>query len=1377
MKIFRSKLNYLLVILCLLTGVVLTAGPVTAKLPFAYTPPANNRVKLNLDYDWKFIKQDVAGAEASAFNDTAWSDVSLPHTYNDVDHYDTWVSGSGDYGFAGKTWYRKHFKLDAAYTGRKVFVEFEAIRQAGSFYINGNYIGIHENGVAPTGIDISSFVNFGGADNVLAVKVDNSLGYKEVATGVHYIWDTPPFHPMYGGIVGNVFLHITDKVYQTLPLYGNLGTTGTYVYASNINAFAKTATMNSQAQVANDGTSSQSVSYEMVVVDNAGNSVLTATGGPQTVGAGQKVTLSASANLTNIHLWAPDYPYLYTVYTTLKIGGTAVDVVATRYGIRTVTWNLTDGLLINGRPIYLKGYAPRSTMEWANVGQAPNWMEEYDFKLMKASGANFIRPMHVGAKVADVQAADKHGVIYAMPAGDAEGDNTGREWDQRVELMRDITIYFKNNPSIVFWEAGNQNITFDHMTQMKATNDQYDPNGGRLSGTRSSADALKPVSEYLSSMDNPATSNSHPLWDAEYSREESPRRVWDKYSPPSFGYNNIADPANTLVEYPMSGFLYNSSEDLARINIKKYYDRWSRRGGQGLANIMVGGAKIIFADSVSHGRMANTELARVSGVTDAVRLPKESYYAMQAAQSETPTVNIMGHWNYPAGTVKNVYVMANVQQVRLQTYNSSGTLIQDYGLGTQSNQFEFGFANVAWQAGKIRAIGYNGGTQVAMQEIVTAGTPTKLKLTPILGPQGFIADGSDIAMFDVEVTDANGNRYPTDEARVDFTYSGQGKWLGGYNSGIQNSIFQNYLNTEAGINRVFVRSTRTAGSFTLTVTRAGLTSASVTINSSAFTVTNGVTSALPQGYAVTLGSEPVPGATPTASPTGGTQPPTPTATQVVVSNDVMVALGYTGTNGSALNPPMPLTNIVHNAQAGMKVYVDNAATLPTLPSYLVGGDYIQAFQRDAMDTTSTDLYQFLMNRYGYIYQLIDNANAMPNHNNNSSYGWTLMPETITINGRVHKIYKSRLMAPDEFGYFASPGYGIAPLAANSNLYVVFAVSAEQELQAPGQTVTVSSFEAANVAANAIDNNTATRWGASSATFPQWIKIDMGQKNTIGGYQINWYNNAARSYKYKIELSDDDVNYTLSVDRQANTQTGISNDRIVAPNSRAGRYVRITVTGASAGWASIAELKVFGVIGTGSGPTPTASRTPTRTITPTGTGQSPTPGITSTPTKTLTRTPTPTGFTSTPTRTLTRTITPTPSRTPTASGSNLALGKPVTCSPTPEYACAQAVDGILTTRWSSAHGVDPQFLQIDLGSPQAIGHVTLRWEAAYGTAYQIQTSNDGTNWTTIYSTTTGDGGVDDLTGLTGNGRFIRINGTARAIALYGYSLWEFEVYTN
>jgi hypothetical protein len=80
----------------------------------------------------------------------------------------------------------------------------------------------------------------------------------------------------------------------------------------------------------------------------------------------------------------------------------------------------------------------------------------------------------------------------------------------------------------------------------------------------------------------------------------------------------------------------------------------------------------------------------------------------------------------------------------------------------------------------------------------------------------------------------------------------------------------------------------------------------------------------------------------------------------------------------------------------------------------------------------------------------------------------------------------------------------------------------------------------------------------------------------------------------------------------------------------------------------------------------------------------------------------------------------------------------------------------------------------LGSTFTISRVLLNWEAAYGKGYAIQTSNDAVNWTTIFTTTTGNGGIDDLTGLAGSGRYVRMNGANRATH-YGYSLWEFEIY--
>jgi hypothetical protein len=124
--------------------------------------------------------------------------------------------------------------------------------------------------------------------------------------------------------------------------------------------------------------------------------------------------------------------------------------------------------------------------------------------------------------------------------------------------------------------------------------------------------------------------------------------------------------------------------------------------------------------------------------------------------------------------------------------------------------------------------------------------------------------------------------------------------------------------------------------------------------------------------------------------------------------------------------------------------------------------------------------------------------------------------------------------------------------------------------------------------------------------------------------------------------------------------------------------------------------------------------------------------------------------------------------------NLALNKTATASSTENAGtpAASAVDGNTGTRWSSAFS-DPQWLEVDLGSSQAICQVTLNWENAYATAYQIQTSADGTNWTTIYSTTSGTGGTQTLK-VSGTGRYIRMYGTARATQ-YGYSLWEFQVF--
>lgn len=126
---------------------------------------------------------------------------------------------------------------------------------------------------------------------------------------------------------------------------------------------------------------------------------------------------------------------------------------------------------------------------------------------------------------------------------------------------------------------------------------------------------------------------------------------------------------------------------------------------------------------------------------------------------------------------------------------------------------------------------------------------------------------------------------------------------------------------------------------------------------------------------------------------------------------------------------------------------------------------------------------------------------------------------------------------------------------------------------------------------------------------------------------------------------------------------------------------------------------------------------------------------------------------------------------------LSQGQPATASSleSSSFPAGNAFDGDLTkTRWASKEGSDPQWLRIDLGSTAAISRVKLTWEAAYAKSYTIQTSPDGSVWTTIYTTSTGNGGTDDLTGLSGTGRYVRMNGTVRGTQ-YGYSLYEMQVY--
>jgi beta-galactosidase len=851
-----------------------------------YTPPRSPRTTLNFNYDWRFIREDVSGAEAPAFDDAKWTSVATPHSFNDVDSFRMIIAhGGGDRGmYKGLSWYRKHFKLSADMAGHKVYIEFEGMRQAGDIYLNGKQVGLYENGVNAYGIDLTDALHFGEEENVLAVKIDNTTTYKERAfcaanpknadgtdcVPIGYEWNANDFNPDHGGINRRVWLHVAGKIHQTLPLYYGLESQGVYVHAANFNIAKKTADVTVDAEVRNASGDRATVGLSVVIVDHAGRVHATFDSDPVDMVDGEKSVQTATGTLKDARFWSSDDPYLYDVYSILKVDGKVVDVNRLETGFRKTEFKGgvgTGGVYINDKFVYLKGFAERSADEWAGVGAGyPDWMHDYTASLIRECHGNYMRWMHISPQKVDADSFARYGIIQICPAGDKEGDRQGRQWDQRIEVMRNSIIYFRNNPSILFWEAGNTVVTPEHMQQMVDLRKQWDPDGGRVMGSRGNGDdalntADTPIAEYYGVMIGQAPQTDAlvgakamfraysaerrdraPLIEAEDFRDEGARRFWDDYSPPYYGFK----------KGPNDTYQY-TSESFALAGIRRYWDYWENRisNTDPAHSKWSGYCSIYFTDEDADGRQDSSEVARVSGKVDAMRLPKEIYYAHRVIQSEQPDLHILGHWTYPlaptqgpdagkGATVKTIYVIANTESVELFVNGKSA------GVNSKpDNGWVFAFPGVTFVPGSLKAVGSKAGKVVAQHVLTTAGAPAAIRLTPIIGPNGFQADGEDVALIDFEVIDAKGERCPTDDARVDFTCDGPGIWRGGYNSGKTDSTNNLYLNTELGINRVAVRSTRSPGTITVTAKREGLKSAELRLTTKPVVVTNGIATFMP----------------------------------------------------------------------------------------------------------------------------------------------------------------------------------------------------------------------------------------------------------------------------------------------------------------------------------------------------------------------------------------------------------------------------------------------------------------------------------------------------------------------------------------------------
>ena len=555
------------------------------------------RGKYNFNAEWLLHVGDDPQAREVRFDDQGWKQVTLPRPFNEDEAFRLSVEQLTD----TVVWYRKHFRLPAGSRGKKVFVEFEGVRQGADFYINGHCLGLHENGAMAVGFDLTPYIRYGG-DNVMAVRVDNNWNYRERATNTKYQWSDRNFNANYGGIPKNVWLHVTDKLYQTLPLYSNLKTTGVYIYAEDIRVKSRQAVIHAESEVRNEYDRAKEVSYRAELIDRDGRLLKTFESASVVVKPGEQTVLKASSEVDGLHFWSWGYGYLYVVKTSLWVDGEKVDEVSTRTGFRKTRFG--NGMVwLNDRVIQVKGFAQRTSNEWPGVGMSvPAWLSDYSNGMMVEGNANLVRWMHITPWKQDIESCDRVGLMQAMPAGDAEKDRQGRQWEQRVELMRDAIIYNRNNPSIIFYECGNESISREHMLEMKALRDQYDPHGGRAIGSREMLDIRE--AEYGGEMLYINKSSHHPMWAMEYCRDEGLRKYWDEYSYPyhknGAGNDSFRSAMTNTVQKKVDARAYNHNQDSFTIeNVIRWFDYWRERAGPG-APVPARGVTQILSDTQIH---------------------------------------------------------------------------------------------------------------------------------------------------------------------------------------------------------------------------------------------------------------------------------------------------------------------------------------------------------------------------------------------------------------------------------------------------------------------------------------------------------------------------------------------------------------------------------------------------------------------------------------------------------------------------------------------------------------------------------------------------------------------------------------------------------
>ena len=789
--------------------------------------PVGSARRISLNGDWRFLKGDAVGAEKPEFDDSSWRKVRLPHDWAIEGPFDPkYNPHEGGLPDFGTGWYRKHFTLAESAKGRQFWIEFDGAMSNARVWLNGQELGGRPYGYIGFGFDLTPYLKFGGAENVIAVRLTPEEQSSRWYPGA--------------GIYRNVWLDITAPIH--------VARWGTQVTTPEVTA--RSAKVRVVTTLRNEGEEFARVDLITSVLDANGKQVATSTSAVDLPPRGEQQPEQLLV-VTDPQRWDTVRPYLYTLVSRI-IGGRGKiehDRYTTPFGIRTVEWSSTD-LKLNGRSIRLRGVCDHHDL--GALGAAVNRRAtERQLQILKAMGVNAIRTSHNPPSPELLEFADKLGFLvmdeafdmWQIPKVKNGYSKYFDEWSERD--LSDMIHRDRNHPSVILWSIGNeipeqgQSDGWKQARRLVQICHREDPTRLVTSAMNSPAAAIK--NKFADELDvkgfNYAERGyeqilaTHPDWIVLASETESVVSSRGVYHLPIEKYQK--HPSLQLSSYDIIAPPWAYIPDVefaAQENNPRVLGEFVWTGFDYL-----GEPTPYFAhrDDTSHDWPARSSYF---GIVDLAGFPKDRYFLYQSQWTSAPMVHLLPHWNWAGREGQDIPVMVytNADEVELflngKSMGKKARWSEPVELPVGKNvsadlKFKSKY-RLLWQVpyapGTLKAVAYKGGKQVAMDEVKTAGAPARVRL--IADRANVAADGEDLSFVTVRIEDKDGNLCPLADNLVRFQVSGAGRIeaVDNGNAATVEPFQADYRKAFSGMALLIVRPSVTPGEISITATSEGL---------------------------------------------------------------------------------------------------------------------------------------------------------------------------------------------------------------------------------------------------------------------------------------------------------------------------------------------------------------------------------------------------------------------------------------------------------------------------------------------------------------------------------------------------------------------------